>query len=447
MLSVEENRLLTESSPGTPMGDLLRQFWQPVLLQEELPEPGGAPLRVTVLGEPLLVFRDMSGRLGLVDRRCPHRGADLFFGRNEDYGLRCAYHGWKFDVDGRCIEMPTAAPDSGFKDKIALTAYPLRQAGGMLWAYLGPRSVPPELPAMEFLLLPPTHVYVSKKWQECNWVQSVEGAIDTAHLSFLHMTPPPPAGQTREQAARFTDAALGDQSSADDRIRWVRDDPRPAFTVLPHPAGLLIGAARKANNNDLYWRITQFLMPNHAYAPNAFPGETLHGQTWVPTTDVGCWIYSYSWNPDRPLTDDELAKYRNGFSVHTVVDDAYVPLARLANDFLIDRDAQRWQSYSGVKGISDQDAAIQSSQGAIADRSIEHLGETDIAIIEFRKLMLGAARALAAGTCPQAVDAAAHYAVRCGGWVARKDIGLAEVMRQRFGHEFGFVGGEYGLSW
>ena len=300
---------------------------------------------------------------------------------------------------------------------------------------------------MEFLLLPPEHVYVSKKWQECNWVQSVEGAIDTAHLSFLHMTVPQLAGQSQEQATRFTDAALGDQSSADDRIRWVRDDPRPAFTVLPHPAGLLIGAARKADGNDLYWRTTQFLMPNHAYAPNAFPGETQHGQTWVPVTDTGCWVYTYSWNPERPLSADELAKYRAGFSVHTVVDDEYVPLARLANDFLIDRDTQQLHSYSGIKGISDQDAAIQSSQGAIVDRSIEHLGETDIGIIEFRKLIMRTARALADGESPQAVEAPSHYAVRCGGWVADKDAGLAEVMQQRFGHAFGFVGDQYGLSW
>lgn len=447
MLTSEENRLLTESSPDTPMGGLLRQFWLPVLLEDELPEPGGAPKRVTVLGEPLLVFRDASGRLGLVDRRCPHRGADLFFGRNEDCGLRCAYHGWKFDVEGHCIDLPTATPESRFKDKVTLTAYPVRQSGGLLWAYLGPRDDLPDLPALEFLLLPPEHIYISKKWQECNWVQSLEGAIDTAHLSFLHMSVPQPAGQAHEQTECFANAALGDQSTADDRIRWVRDDPRPAFTVLQHPAGLLIGAARRADGGELYWRTTQFLMPNHAYAPNAFPGETQHGQTWVPVNDTCCWIYSYSWNPDRPLSADELEKYRSGFSVHTVVDEDYVPLARLANDFLIDRDAQRLHSYSGIQGISDQDAAIQSSQGAIVDRSREHLGETDIAIIEFRKTIMRAARALAAGEPPEAVDASEYYAVRCGGWIAHKDTTLPEVMQQRFGHAFGFVGDQYGLSW
>ncbi len=445
MLSQDDNRLLTRSGPGTPMGALLRRFWMPVLLAEEAPGPDREPKRVTVLGEPLLIFRDSDGRLGLVDRRCPHRGADLYYGRNESCGLRCVYHGWKFDVDGNCLDLPTAPAGSRFKEKIKLTAYPTREAGGIIWAYMGPSTGHlPEVPKHEFTLLPEPHVYVSKKWQECNWVQSLEGGIDTAHLSFLHMPAPSRDEAAAERSSEISRAALSDQDG-DHRVRWVRDDPCPRFTVLPHAAGLLLGAARKADGEDIYWRTTQFLMPNHAYAPNAFKGETQHGQTWVPIDDVSCWIYTYSWNSERPLTGDERAKFAAGFSIHSEVDEAYRPLRRMENDYLIDREDQRRNSYTGIVGVSEQDAAIQNSQGPIVDRSREHLGETDVGIIEFRKLMLGSARALEAGEEPPSAGAADGYAVQCGGAVAHRDVPLEEVMRKRFGHETGYVGTRYGL--
>jgi phenylpropionate dioxygenase-like ring-hydroxylating dioxygenase large terminal subunit len=264
MLNQDDNRLLTESGPGTPMGALLRRFWMPALLAAELPGPDCPPKRVTLLGEPLLGFRDSRGRIGLVDRRCPHRGADLYYGRNEDCGLRCVYHGWKFDVAGNCLELPTAPPDSRFKEKIQLTAYPPRELAGIIWAYMGPKTdILPDPPKQEFTLLPADHVFVSKKWQECNWVQSLEGGIDTAHLSFLHMPAPGHDDAASPGAKVVLGAALSDQDG-DGRIRWVRDDPRPTFTVIPHPAGLLLGAARKADGEDTYWRTKQFLMPNHA---------------------------------------------------------------------------------------------------------------------------------------------------------------------------------------
>jgi phthalate 4,5-dioxygenase len=449
MLSQEDNHVLTRSGPGTSMGALLRRFWMPVLLSEEVPAADREPKRVTLLGEPLLVFRDTTGRLGLVDRRCPHRGADLYYGRNEDCGLRCVYHGWKFDVDGNCLELPTAPDGSRFKDKISLTAYPTREVGGIVWAYMGPRNDEmsddlPDIPKHEFTLLPAAHVYVSKKWQECNWVQSLEGGIDTAHLSFLHMPAPSYDAASAAASGEVSRAALSDQDG-DGRVRWVRDDPCPSFTVLPHAAGLLLGAARRADGDDIYWRTTQFLMPNNAYAPNAFAGETQHGQTWVPIDDQSCWIYTYSWNSDRPLTEDERAKFASGFSIHSEVDENYLPIRRMENDYLIDREDQRRNSYTGILGVSEQDAAIQNSQGAIVDRSREHLGETDIGIIEFRKLMLGSARALDGGEAPAAASAASGFAVQCGGAVAHRDVSLEEVMRQRFGHETGYVGARYGL--
>ena len=330
MLSQAENEFLTQSGRGTPMGELLRRFWIPALLSEELPERDGSQKKIKIMGEKLLAFRDTHGRVGIVEPHCPHRGANLYYGRNEECGLRCSYHGWKFDVDGNCVDLPTSPPESTYKDTIKLVAYPVREWGDMIWVYMGPKENVPELPQLELGLVPAAHRYVSKKWQDCNWVQSLEGAIDTAHFSFLHKIP------TQDEATKLevfkSTSAIGAGSELQDRIRWVMDDPRPRFQILGHDTGLAIGAARKTDSTDRYWRISQFLMPDHALVPVAFPGDVYHGQCWVPVDDVTCWIYTYSWVPDRPLTNSEREKYASGLSLHAAVDADYVPLRNMRND-------------------------------------------------------------------------------------------------------------------
>jgi phthalate 4,5-dioxygenase oxygenase subunit len=311
MLSQSDNEFLTRSGKGTPMGELLRRFWMPALLSEELPERDAPPKKIKILGEDLLAFRATDGKVGIVEQHCPHRGANLYYGRNEDCGLRCAFHGWKFDVDGNCVDLPTSPPESSYKDTVKLLAYPTREWGDMIWVYMGPREHMPELPQLEMGLVPPAQRYVSKKWQDCNWVQSVEGGIDTAHFSFLHAVL---TKDEKEALAIYSrSAALGDQTRPDDRVRWVRNDPRPKFSILGHDAGLVIGGARKTDGADLYWRIAQFLMPNHAFAPAAMPGEVYYGQAWVPVSDTNCWVYTYSWRPDRAFTNSERAQFDGGF--------------------------------------------------------------------------------------------------------------------------------------
>ena len=431
MLSQADNEMLTRTSAGTPMGELFRRFWQPVLLSRELPAPDAPPVRVQVLGENLIGFRDTDGRVGLVDPVCPHRGANLFFGRNEDCGLRCAYHGWKFDVTGRCVDMPTMPPESGFRDKVRIRAYPTREWGDFVWAYMGPAGTEPALPDLEHAVLPAAHRFVSKKLQQCNWAQACEGALDTAHFSFLHM----PVWT----AADAVDATVRRSSVDVERTRWMRDDPRPEFEVAHHDVGFVAGASRKVDGDDLYWRIAQYMLPNHALAPNAFPGENIHGQTWVPITDEACWVYCYSWNPDRPLTDAERDGFRAGRSVHAAVDERWVPIRNRDNDYLIDREDQRRRTFTGIQGISEQDAMIQDSQGWIADRTREHLGPTDVAVIEFRKLILRAARDLASGVAPAAARLAPAYRVRGGSIVAPRALSFPEVMTRRFGDPLGRV--------
>jgi phenylpropionate dioxygenase-like ring-hydroxylating dioxygenase large terminal subunit len=431
VLSAADNELLTRTGAGTPMGALFRHFWLPVALSQELPAPDGPPLRLRVLGEELIAFRDTEGRVGVLDPRCPHRGASLFFGRNEECGLRCAYHGWKFDVEGRCVDLPTLPPESGFRTRVRAGAHPTREWGDLVWAYLGPGPAP-ALPELEFAVLPAAHRFVSKKLQQCNWAQACEGALDTAHFSFLHM----PVWS----AEAAVDAAVGRSSVDRERTRWMRDDPRPEFEVLRHDVGFVAGAARKADGDDRYWRIAQYMLPSHALAPNALPGENIHGQTWVPISDEACWVYCYTWNPDRPLTEAERAGYRAGRTVHAAVDARWVPLRNRDNDYLIDREDQKRRTFTGIQGVSEQDAMIQDSQGFIADRTREHLGPTDAAVIEFRRQILEAARALQAGVQPAAARAAAAYRVRGGSLVAPATLGFTDVMTRRFGDPLGRVG-------
>jgi phthalate 4,5-dioxygenase oxygenase subunit len=443
MLNRKDNETLTQTDRGTPMGELFRSYWLPVALSEELPERDGAQVRVHVLGESLLAFRDTDGRVGLVEPRCPHRGADLYFGRNEEGGLRCAYHGWKFDVSGRCLDMPIVPAEAArtMCAKTRIRAYPTQEWGGMVWAYLGTLAEgaePPPLPQMEFALVPERHRYVSKKLQECNWAQAAEGGIDTAHFSFLHM---PVARSEEEFSERALRAVRGynAQTMSQDHVRWMREDPRPRYHVKRHPAGMVLGASRQADAGEHYWRIAQFLMPCHGYTPSAAEGQTYHGQSWVPIDDRSCWIFCYSWNPDRPLTPEEIASYDSGGAVYPARDARYVALRNRANEYLLDRGMQKSENFTGIEGVSEQDAAIQDSQGRIADRSREMLGPTDIAVVQFRRLMLQSAGAAAKGDAPPGRDDPGAYLVRGGGVIAPAAEDFDAVMRRRFADELGRV--------
>jgi len=430
MLSAADNELLTRTGPGTVMGEYFRRYWLPVALSHELPEPDCAPLRVQMLGEELVAFRDTQKRVGLIEPACAHRGANLFYGRNEEGGIRCIYHGWKYDVDGRCIDMPNVPPGAAYRGKIFIKAYPTREFGELVWAYLGPRDrVPEEIPQLEFGVLPASHRYVTKRLQQCNWAQSAEGGVDTAHFSFLHMPAP-------SVAAYVNPATAADES----RLRWLRDDPLPRFTFVEYDVGFVVGGARRADGDNSYWRATQFMLPSHSVAPSAMPGEFYQGYTWVPISDEACWIYTYAWHPDRPLSAEERARFeKGGYGQFAELGSGYVPLRNRSNDYLIDREEQKHRSFTGVRGIAEQDALAQDSQGLIADRTRENLATTDVAVVRFRRLMLEAARALREGREPDAPRRAASYRVRAGGALAPSKLSLEEVMQQRFGSATGKV--------
>jgi phenylpropionate dioxygenase-like ring-hydroxylating dioxygenase large terminal subunit len=393
MLKPQDNELLTRTGPGTPMGELFRRYWIPVLLASELPTNDCPPLRVKLLSERLIAFRDSQGRLGLIDEFCAHRGVSLWFGRNEEGGLRCPYHGWKYDHTGQCIEVPSEPEESGFCSKIKLKGYRLVERGGILWAYMGPPELEPPLPGFEWAGLPAAHTYTSKRWQECNWLQAMEGGIDSSHVSFLH------SGELH------TDPLHKNTKGAK-----YQQDRKPKFEVVESAGGLYIGARRNAEPGHYYWRITQWIMPWYTMVP-PYGDNALNAHAWVPIDDENCFTWTFTYHPTRPLSEQELAVMREGGGIHVkFIPGTFRPLINKDNDYMMDRELQRsGRSYSGVRTIAMQDASVQESMGPIADRAKENLVSTDNAIIMARHRLRRAALALQQkGEAPAGLTAESH---------------------------------------
>ena len=415
MLKAEINELLTETGPGRPMGDLFRQYWIPALLAEELLENDCPQVRVKILSERLVAFRDSEGRYGLIDEFCAHRGVSLWFGRNEQSGLQCAYHGWKYDVTGQCIEVPSEPENSNFCANVKLTAYPLVKVGDILWTYMGDPEKRPELPEFEFVHVPPEQTYTSKRWQESNWLQALEGGIDSSHVSFLH------SGGLRNDPL-FKGAKGNEYNMA---------DLKPFFEVAEADGGLFVGARRDAEDGKYYWRITPWVMPSFMMVPPR-GDHPMHGHFWVPIDDHNCWVYTFDYHPVRALTADEVQAMKDGNGVHSLnIPGTYRPQENKDNDYLMDRESQkRGEAFSGVRGIAQQDASLQESMGPIVDRTKERLVSTDAGIIKARQKLRKAAIALRdEGVMPPGVDPA-HHRVRSAAIVLPKEDSFIESSRE-----------------
>jgi phthalate 4,5-dioxygenase oxygenase subunit len=379
MTTREQNEFLTRTGPGTPMGDLFRQYWMPALLSEELPEPDCAPVRIKLLSERLLAFRDSEGRLGLIDEFCAHRGVSLWFGRNEESGLRCPYHGWKYDITGQCVDVPSEPVESGYCEKIKLKSYPLVERGGVLWTYMGPPVSQPPLPEFEFAMVGPKHRYISKRIQECN---------------FLH------------RGAFARDPLRKDAVKS---MQYNLQDFQVKSEVVESDGGLLIGVRRNAENGNYYWRITQWVMPCFTSIPPR-ADHPVHGHFWIPMDDENCWVWNYDYHPMRELTDEEFQAMKNGYSIHTkLIPGTFIPVQNKGNDYLMNRAAQKaGLVFSGIEGIAIQDSSVQESMGPIQDRSKEFLVATDRAIVKARQRLRKAAEAVQKGVPPPGLDPATH---------------------------------------
>src|SRR5579885_148639 len=392
MTTREENEFLTRTGPGTTMGALFRRYWIPALAATELPEPDCPPVRVMLLSEKLIAFRDSKGRPGLVDEFCAHRGASLWFGRNEEGGLRCAFHGWKDDITGQCLEIPSEPAESGYCRRVKLQSYPCLELGDVIWAYMGPPELVPPPPAFEWATVPASHRFISRRLQECNYLQALEGGIDSVHVSFLHR------GDLRSDPLHRGSKGALYTGNIDGR-----------FEVVETAAGMVIGVRRPAEPGQLYWRITQWVLPFFTMIP-PYGDNALNGHAWVPVDDESCITWSFTHHPTRPLSASELETMRAGGGIHVkLIPGSLRPVVNRDNDYMMDRAAQKaGATTSGVRTIAMQDASIQESMGAIQDRTREHLVSSDNAIILARRRLRKAALAVAAGATPDALDPAQH---------------------------------------
>jgi phthalate 4,5-dioxygenase len=423
MLSKEDNELITRVGPGTVMGAFMRQYWLPGLLSTELPSADSDPLRIRLLGEDLIAFRDTNGKVGVLQENCPHRGASLFFGRNEelDPGLRCVYHGWKFAVDGTCVDMPNEPDESNFKSKVKAVAYPTRERGGMIWVYMGPREEPdlPPLPNIEANLLPDGEGAIFMSMRECNWLQGLEGDIDTSHFGFLH-------------AGAFDPEEMPGGTFS----KYVTSNRAPQYAVLTRDYGTMYGAYRPAEEDSYYWRIAHFVFPFWTFTPPGPLGAKVSAGCWVPIDDEH--VHQINFSRAAPgltrfATGDMLPRTSSPYRRFRWV-------ANGENDYLIDREVQRANQgpngYTGISGVLMQDQAVTESMGPIYDRSQEHLATGDAMVIRTRRRLLDAALALANGglTAP-CVDEPDAWLQRSGGVVLPRDadfVAATEGLREPF---------------
>ena len=406
MLSKEQNQLVGKVGPGTPMGELMRQYWIPALLSSELGETDGRPARFRLLGENLVAFRSTSGEAGILANNCPHRGASLFFGRNEDDGLRCVYHGWKFDVGGHCVDMPNEPPESNFKDKVKAVAYPAQERGGIVWVYMGPRETPPPLSRLEPNLV--ADGKVTPIARGCNWLQGLEGDIDTSHLGFLHLGSVQP-GQLKPGTFDY----------------YTVKDRAPRYEVVDTDFGVMYGAYRPAEEDTNYWRIAAYLFPFYSMIPTGVLGIKVGVRAWVPIDDD----HTMFWNmytPSQRYGLQQRPPQGNARDGGYMAADQYLPnttdwlgrwrlKANAGNDYMLDADAQKTQTYTGIAGIHIQDQAITESMGPLMDRTNEHLGTADVMIIRTRQRIIRAAETFRdEGITPPGVDDPDVFAVRTG---------------------------------
>ncbi len=416
MLTIADNEFLTQTGAATPMGELFRRFWLPALLASQVQERDGVPVEFQLLGERLVAFRDTAGQVGILEARCPHRHANLKWGRNEECGLRCVYHGWKFTTDGQCVDQPAEPANSRFKDSVRVRSYATHEAGGLIWIYMGPLELQPSFPEFEWTLLPTPHYMATKRFQFCNYLQNLEGEVDTAHVNFLHRNlaePDDPDIPREILNPQFDGEGLMPPSFL----------ARKKFDIAETEFGMVAMACSEFPDGQLYWRMTPYLVPCFTLIPSQYNDAN----TWtavVPVDDHNCVGFTVTWHHQRPLNEHEILTVTSGAGVHALVDpDTFVPLANKGNDYLIDRELQATSSFTGIFGIRGEDLPVQEDQdGTIFQRHEEHLGVTDRAIVALREILMRLARNLQDGISPPQLQSPAAFRSRSVAIVSPREV-------------------------
>ncbi len=389
MLSKDKNELLCRIEGSAAMGQMMRRYWMPALRSDDL-VAGGAPKRVRLFGEDLAAFRSPDGTLGLIGEFCPHRGASMVLARNENCGLRCIYHGWLMSAEGKVLETPAEPDDSKMHERINFAHYTVREAGGIVWAYMGPADLEPPLPALEFTRYPDSQIVILRAQENANWAQCLEGAIDSAHSNYLHSN----GIRASTQVGAITEHGKGEHLSRPS------NDGAPKFDVEPTPYGFRYAAIRKpihdADKNK-YVRVTLFVAPNSSMIPAAKGWGSV--QYFVPIDDHHTMFYYILWKRDGAIDADTRKRYDENMGLHvgSDLDENFVSIRRRENNWMQDRAAMMaGRTFSGIHGINMEDIAVHESMGPIYDRSREHLGSSDLAVIHFRRMMLESAERFAA---------------------------------------------------
>lgn len=407
MLTQEDNELICRVGPGTPMGEVMRRYWHPLIISDELPEPDCPPIRARLLGEDLVAFRDSNGKIGLIAESCPHRGASLYFGINQECGIMCIYHGWKFDVDGNCTDMPNAPEGETFKDKIKIRAYPCVEAGHIIWAYMGPAESQPPFPEFEWTKMPLSHVYVRKFIMECNYLQAMEGDYDPGHGPFLHtvldggpQVPQyniiPNQNRTRPvpEDEPFPKAVGPRRQTEMDKDNWGH--------VENSDSGLLFVRSGERADGSKFASVSPWMAPIFPTAGTTAGPNTYSSNIRIPIDNKSLMFYRVRWAYE-PIPEAELEHYKNdGWYFPELIPGTFKPVKNMGNHYQIDRNMQRYFNYSGLSCFPLQDISMMEDQwGAVADRTQEHLTSSDFMIIAVRRRLLKMARNMMEGEEPQ----------------------------------------------
>ncbi len=412
-MQLEENERLTRIGPKTPAGEWMRRYWQPAALVDELPDE--RPIKeVRLLGENLVVYRDDLGRYGLVGKHCPHRGADLSFGRLEDCGLRCPFHGWLFGIDGKCLEQPAEPADSNYHTHIHLTSYPCEVRNGIVFAYMGPET-PPAFPNFDCFAAPDEFTFAFKGFIDCNWLQALEVGIDPAHASFLHRffedeDPAESYGKQFRDKAADTDIPM---------TRVLREHYCPEILTETTDSGMRLISLRKIDDEKMHVRVTNQVFPHGIVIPMS--NEMTITQWHVPVDDYRCYWYAIFTSFGDPVDKNQMRKQR--LELYTLPD--YKPRVNKSNDYGFEVEEQQTETYTGMgKDINVHDQWAVESLGAIQDRTQEHLGKTDVAIAAYRNLLRKAINDVEGGRAPLMV-VPENEAAKIKGPVAIDAIGPA----------------------
>src|SRR5690625_101771 len=388
MLSKEDNQLLTQTDAGTPMGDLFRRYWIPALRSDEL-ESDGEPVRVKLLGEDLVAFRDTEGKVGLVDERCPHRGTSLYYGINEGCGLRCMYHGWKFNTEGECVELPSEPEESKFRESIRLKAYTVKEVSGVVWTYMVPRDKMPPLPEFYWMSLPEENKLIERAWQDCNYAQAMENDLDFVHAAFLHKA------YHRQQVE--SDGVLSTDLGIDPDHPLVKNPPVKQHVNETNYGRRCVAVGIGDETQNAFMEI-HYIFPFYTFPPR-FKGEDGMWHAFIPRDDHSCWTWDVQFKHDGAI-DVEAQHARRGLEL----DENLRKIKNVETDYDIDRELQKTKNFTGIRGIAIQDHMATEAMGPIVDRTNERLGTSDLPVIQMRRLLLRQAKAFQQGTEPMKLD-------------------------------------------